>query len=259
MHHCHLRSWPLSIYIENNSGHAKLASLLRRAFEMGQIRNSQRSQTSRCDLPDWHPRSDIRLQRTFHHRLIREQQHVAYQGQCRLYHHLYRESDWPSSLVRHTPVRKSFTGFRSATRGVINELRKRMDEQEKHTPKADVIQEHKVIVTTDGGSRSKVPAEVPVAAHVLPEHSISATGNDAGPPTLQPSSPEADGTASITSTPDGAEIFVDSVGHGHTPALLKLKPGIHRVQLVLQGYKDSLIDVEVKTDSIVNVTGKLEK
>lgn len=104
-----------------------------------------------------------------------------------------------------------------------------MDEQEKHTPKADVIQEHKVIVTTDGGSTS------------------------------QPSSPEADGTASITSTPDGAEIFVDSVGHGHTPALLKLKPGIHRVQLVLQGYKDSLIDVEVKTDSIVNVTGKLEK
>ena len=73
------------------------------------------------------------------------------------------------------------------------------------------------------------------------------------------SSSENDGTASVTSTPDGAEIFVDSVGHGHAPALLKLKPGKHRVQLVLQGYKDSLIDVEVKADSIVNVTGKLER
>ena len=70
---------------------------------------------------------------------------------------------------------------------------------------------------------------------------------------------DADGTASITSTPDGADIFIDSVGHGHTPALLKLRPGNHRVQLVLQGYKDSLIDVEVKADSIVNVTGKLER
>jgi len=40
---------------------------------------------------------------------------------------------------------------------------------------------------------------------------------------------------------------------------LKLKPGKHQVQIVLQGYKDWLVDVEVKADSIVNVTAKLEK
>jgi len=57
----------------------------------------------------------------------------------------------------------------------------------------------------------------------------------------------------------GPEIFVDSEGRGHTPSLLKLKPGKHQVQIVLQGYKDWLVDVEVKADSIVNVTAKLER
>jgi hypothetical protein len=73
------------------------------------------------------------------------------------------------------------------------------------------------------------------------------------------SSAETDGTASVTSSPGGAEIFVDSVGRGHTPSLLKLRPGKHQVQIVLQGYKDWLMDLEVKADSIVNVTAKLEK
>jgi hypothetical protein len=76
---------------------------------------------------------------------------------------------------------------------------------------------------------------------------------------VQLPSSETEGTASITSNPDGAEIFVDSVGHGHAPTLLKLKPGKHQVQIVLQGYKDWLMDVEVKADSIVNVTAKLVK
>ena len=35
------------------------------------------------------------------------------------------------------------------------------------------------------------------------------------------------GTVSVTSDPDGAEIFVDSVGHGYAPAILKLPPGKH--------------------------------
>ena len=73
------------------------------------------------------------------------------------------------------------------------------------------------------------------------------------------SSAQADGTVSVTSGPDGAEIFVDSLGSGHTPMLLKLKPGKHRVQLVMKDYKDWVADVEVKTGSIVNVTATLEK
>jgi hypothetical protein len=74
-----------------------------------------------------------------------------------------------------------------------------------------------------------------------------------------PASGESEGIGSITSTPDGAEIFVDSVGHGHASALLKLPPGLHKVQLAMPGYRDWVSEIEVKAGSIVNVTGKLEK
>jgi hypothetical protein len=68
-----------------------------------------------------------------------------------------------------------------------------------------------------------------------------------------------EGTASVTSEPDGSDIFIDSVGHGRTPALLKLKPGQHSVQVVHSGYKDWVSEIEVKAGSIVNVTATLQK
>jgi PEGA domain len=67
------------------------------------------------------------------------------------------------------------------------------------------------------------------------------------------------GTVSVTSDPDGAEMFIDSVGYGHAPAILKLPHGRHAIQLVMQGYKDWTSDLEVRENSIVNVTAKLEK
>jgi hypothetical protein len=67
------------------------------------------------------------------------------------------------------------------------------------------------------------------------------------------------GTVSVTSDPDGAEIFIDSVGHGFAPAILKLPHGKHFIQLVRQGYKDWTSVLEVREDSIVNVTARLEK
>ena len=98
----------------------------------------------------------------------------------------------------------------------------------------------------------------------------SQTANDAVPP-IKPASfynaakqsPNADapteGTASITSEPGEADIFIDSVGQGRAPALLKLPAGRHSVQLVLSGYKDWVSDVIVKAGSIVNVTADFEK
>ncbi|HXM62996.1 MAG TPA: PEGA domain-containing protein [Terriglobales bacterium] len=67
------------------------------------------------------------------------------------------------------------------------------------------------------------------------------------------------GTVSVTSDPDGAEIFIDSVGYGHAPAILKLPRGKHAIQLVTQGYKDWTSNVEVRENSIVNVTANFEK
>jgi hypothetical protein len=80
---------------------------------------------------------------------------------------------------------------------------------------------------------------------------------------VTPSQPSTDtaiqGTASITSQPDGADIFIDSIGHGRAPTLLKLTPGKHSVQVVLAGYKDWASDVDVRAGSIVNVTAILQK
>jgi len=76
-----------------------------------------------------------------------------------------------------------------------------------------------------------------------------------------PSTESADnvGTVSVTCNPDGAEIFIDSIGTGRAPAILKLKPGEHSVQLVLHGYRDWSSQVTVKGNSIVNVSANLEK
>src|SRR5713226_4339057 len=68
---------------------------------------------------------------------------------------------------------------------------------------------------------------------------------------------EGVGTVSVTSNPEGAEIFIDSVGTGRAPAILKLKLGEHSVQLVLQGYKDWSSQMIVKGNSIVNVSADL--
>ena len=54
------------------------------------------------------------------------------------------------------------------------------------------------------------------------------------------------GTVSVTSDPDGADIFIDSVGYGHAPAILKLRPGKHTVQLVKESYRDWTSNLEVK-------------
>jgi hypothetical protein len=67
------------------------------------------------------------------------------------------------------------------------------------------------------------------------------------------------GTVSVTSDPDGAEIFIDSVGFGHAPAILRLPHGKHSIQLVRQGYKDWTSDLEVRENSIVNVTANLTR
>ena len=53
-------------------------------------------------------------------------------------------------------------------------------------------------------------------------------------------STDTEGTISISSDPAGADIFVDSVGRGRTPSVIKVKPGKHHVQLVENGYKDSV-------------------
>ncbi len=77
--------------------------------------------------------------------------------------------------------------------------------------------------------------------------------------TLVSTDSKAEGSVSITSNPDGASIFVDSIGQGQSPKIVKLSPGKHSVQLATGGYKDWTSEVEVRSGSIVNVSASLEK
>jgi len=74
--------------------------------------------------------------------------------------------------------------------------------------------------------------------------------------------PEADaaiGTVSLTTTPDGAEVYVDGQFYGNSPATLKLKPGKHTIGVKLSGYKDWSREMSTDSGSESHLTATLEK
>ncbi len=65
------------------------------------------------------------------------------------------------------------------------------------------------------------------------------------------------GTVSISSDPDGAEIFVDGKFVGNAPATLKLSPGAHKITVKATGRSDWARELEVLKDSQVNLKAVL--
>jgi hypothetical protein len=63
----------------------------------------------------------------------------------------------------------------------------------------------------------------------------------------------------ITSTPAGADIFIDSAGLGRTPRSIEISPGKHSVQLVLNGYKDQLGEISPRVGYKLAVEVSMEK
>jgi len=70
--------------------------------------------------------------------------------------------------------------------------------------------------------------------------------------------PEALGTVSISSEPDGAEIFVDDKFHGNTPATLKLPTGSHAVVLKFPGRADWRRTLEILKSSKTSLKAALD-
>jgi S1-C subfamily serine protease len=66
------------------------------------------------------------------------------------------------------------------------------------------------------------------------------------------------GTIIISSTPDGAEIFVDDKFHGNTPATLKLPSGSHAIVLKFPGRADWKRTLEVLKSSKVSLKATLD-
>lgn len=122
------------------------------------------------------------------------------------------------------------------------------------TPK--ILESHSAVPSETVG---KLPEVRPAVVNVVEHQAGSVPANTAATPSQSTADTRAEGTASITSTPDGAEIFIDSVGHGRTPSLVRLVPGKHSVQLVISGYEDWVSTIETKAGSIINVTANLRK
>jgi len=73
------------------------------------------------------------------------------------------------------------------------------------------------------------------------------------------SSPASDGFGSIaiTSTPDGADVYVDGKFVGNAPETIKLSVGAHTIRLAAEGRKDWERSVEVLKDSQLNLKAQL--
>ena len=73
-----------------------------------------------------------------------------------------------------------------------------------------------------------------------------------------PPAPDGVGTVSISSDPDGAEIFVDEKFHGNTPATLKLPAGSHLILLKFPGHAEWHRTLEVLKSSKASLKATLE-
>lgn len=78
-------------------------------------------------------------------------------------------------------------------------------------------------------------------------------------PSGQPATAEEKGTISLSSQPDGAEVYADGIFVGNAPASLKLPEGKHTIKVSMAGYKDWNRDISVLAGSEVKLTATLEK
>jgi S1-C subfamily serine protease len=102
-----------------------------------------------------------------------------------------------------------------------------------------------------------LPSQLTALAGVLPassENELSAEPSN----TSSSSAPDGVGTVTITSEPDGAEIFVDEKFHGNTPATLKLSAGAHAIVLKFPGRADWRRTLEVLKSSKVSLKAALD-
>ena len=118
-------------------------------------------------------------------------------------------------------------------------------------------------VSVGDKDRGEIPAGVTVQAVKQPEESKDATQPSAATapaPTSAPNQIQNDSESmSITSNPDGAEIYVDDSFVGNTPGTLKLKAGKHTVMVKQAGYKDWSRDVTADAGTDAHMTATLQK
>ncbi|WP_456444850.1 PEGA domain-containing protein [Oceanithermus sp.] len=69
--------------------------------------------------------------------------------------------------------------------------------------------------------------------------------------------PPATGTLAIESSPGGAKVFIDGAYRGRTPLVLELRPGMHDVELRLEGYEPYRARVQVRAGQTTRLSPRL--
>ena len=102
---------------------------------------------------------------------------------------------------------------------------------------------------------------VPDPKAVPAEPSMTAGPSTAAPSVVPVSAVVSSGKGSVTvsSAPDGADVYVDDNFVGNAPATLKLTPGKHTVKVSQDGYQAWTKDISVFADSEVNLKAALAK
>jgi PEGA domain-containing protein len=70
---------------------------------------------------------------------------------------------------------------------------------------------------------------------------------------------DAIGTVSVSTNPEGADVYADDAFVGNAPATLKLKPGKHTIRVKMSGYKDWEREITADAGSEAHLTANLEK
>jgi len=87
---------------------------------------------------------------------------------------------------------------------------------------------------------------------------IIPTPHHTEPNATTPAPPGATGTVSISSSPSGAEVYLDNNLEGITPAALEdVSVGIHSMTIKLRGYTDWMTEVGVLENTTISVTAPL--
>ena len=110
-------------------------------------------------------------------------------------------------------------------------------------------------VTVGEKDREFVPVGVTTSVTKGSEESKSAS--QASAPSAAPR--DAIGTVSVSTNPDGAEVYVDDQFYGNSPATLKLKPGKHTIRVKMSGYKDWSREISTDAGAETHLTATLER
>src|SRR5689334_15098924 len=107
-------------------------------------------------------------------------------------------------------------------------------------------------VSVSEKERSEIPAGITTQAVKEPENAPPAS-------TVQAAAQEAPESLTVTSSPDGAEIYLDEAFIGNAPTTLKLSPGKHSIRVSLSGYKNWAKEIAAQSGTEAHITAALEK